>query len=141
MIDEIHLLPQLFESVVIPSVIATELRAEGAPVQVRQWIEQTPTWLEIAPNPYTIPEVLQTLHSGEQAAIALVLERRADLLIVDEKAAREIAQRLGIRVTGVVGILKVAAKRQLIEPSQVVQKLRQTNFRVSNQLLQQLLDP
>ncbi len=140
MIGEVELLPKLFERIVIPEAIVSELQAEGAPLQVRQWTEQTPHWLEIAPNPSNIPEVTQTLHSGEQAAIALALDCHANLLIIDEKAARQIAQRLGIQITGVIGILKIAAKRQLIEPSEVVQKLRQTNFRMSNQLFRQLLD-
>ncbi|WP_072621449.1 DUF3368 domain-containing protein [Spirulina major] len=140
MIGEIHLLPQLFGRVVIADAIVAELMAEGAPSLVRDWIQQAPDWLDIVPTPHNIPDVLQHLHSGEQAVIALALEYQANVLIVDEKAARQTAQRLGIPVAGVVGILNVAAKRRLIEPSQVVQKLRQTNFRVSNQLLDQLLD-
>lgn len=140
MIGEVNLLPRLFNRIVIADAIVAELRAEGAPLQVREWIEQAPDWLEVVPTPQNIPDVLQALHPGEKAAIVLALERRSNVLIVDEKAARQAAQRLGIQVTGVIGLLKIAAKRQLIEPPNVVQKLQQTNFRVSSQLLEQLLE-
>lgn len=139
-LGQVELLPQLFEQVIIPEAIAAELRDTGAPAPVQQWIKQAPDWLEIVPDPHDIPEVLHTLHQGEQAAIALALQKSASLLIVDEKAARRISQTLDIPVTGVLGVLKLAAKRRLINPSEVVQQLKQTNFRVSKQLLKQLLD-
>lgn len=37
--------------------------------------------------------------------IALALELQADLVLLDEREGRHTAQRLGLRVVGVVGVL------------------------------------
>lgn len=57
-----------------------------------------------------VEELLHELQRGEAEAIALAEELGADLLI-DEKAGRKVAIRLGLRVTGVVGLL-VEAKHK-----------------------------
>jgi predicted nucleic acid-binding protein len=51
------------------------------------------------------------LDAGEAEAIALALELRAELILLDEKDGRRAAERAGLRVTGVLGIL-LRAKQQ-----------------------------
>ena len=50
------------------------------------------------------------LDPGEAEAIALVLELSADLILLDERDGRSVAERAGLRVTGVIGVL-LRAKR------------------------------
>jgi predicted nucleic acid-binding protein len=50
------------------------------------------------------------------------------------------AQRKGLRVTGTLGILDLAAERGLADFAQAVERLRQTNFRVPQALLDALLE-
>ena len=45
------------------------------------------------------------LDEGEAEALALAREERLSLVLVDEKDARRVAVRLGLRVLGTVGIL------------------------------------
>ena len=47
--------------------------------------------------------------------------------------------RLGIRVSGTVGILEKAAERDLLELAKAFQKLAGTNFRVDPELLRNAL--
>jgi len=55
------------------------------------------------------------LDPGEVEAIALALERRADLILVDERLGRQVAMALGLRVTGLLGVLAEAKRAALIE--------------------------
>jgi len=51
-----------------------------------------------------------TLDPGEAEAIALALEMAADLILLDERDGRIAAERAGLRVTGLLGVL-LRAKR------------------------------
>ncbi len=78
----------------------------------------------------------RTERSDRTIALALALEINADLLLIDERRGRTEASRLGIRITGLLGIL-VEAKQQALIPA--VQPLMDdliaiSEFRVSQAL-------
>lgn len=52
---------------------------------------------------------------GEAQAIALALELKADWLLIDERDGRSIARRLGLKLTGVLGVLLRAKANKQIE--------------------------
>jgi hypothetical protein len=58
----------------------------------------------------------QELDAGEAEALALAIERQADLMLVDEVEARRVAELYGIAKTGVIGLL-IRAKQENIVPS------------------------
>jgi predicted nucleic acid-binding protein len=130
----------LFGQIVIPQAVRNELYDERAPALVRTWIAQPPTWLQIHPVTM-IPDVsLDRLHPGEREAIILAEQLKADLIVLDEKAARQIAAERGLNVTGLLGILDEAATRGLLDLPAAVERLRRTTFRVSPRILKSLLD-
>jgi predicted nucleic acid-binding protein len=63
---------------------------------------------------------------------------RADLLLIDEVAGRAEARRWGLRVTGTLGILRVAAEKDLIDLPEVLARLRGTNFYVGEDLIRSI---
>ena len=65
-------------------------------------------------------------------------ELKADLIILDEKAARQIARERGLNLTGILGILDYSATRQLIDLATILKRLQQTTFRASPRLLRSL---
>ena len=84
-IDCIDLLPRIFERVVLPAAVQTELSSPLAPPSVQLWIADSPAWLEIAQTPAV---TLSTgIHKGEEAAIALAVTMHADLLLMDDRRA------------------------------------------------------
>lgn len=80
------------------------------------------------------------LDKGEASAIALALERENCLLIIDEVRGRKLANQLGLTVTGTLGVLAQARHNEYI-PSlrQLLDKVKQTDFRLSEQLVQETL--
>jgi len=139
LLDQLELLPRLYDQVIIPQIVQTEMTATEAPPKLRQWIAAPPVWLTVSAITFEPDAVLQRLNPGEQAAIVLAEQLKADLLLIDEKAGRQAAIQRGLKITGVLGILDEAAMLNLIDlPSAIVQ-LQQTNFRVSPTLIQTLL--
>lgn len=57
----------------------------------------------------------EALDPGEAEAIVLAVERRADLLLMDEKRARRTAAASGIKVTGLIGVVAKAKQAGLID--------------------------
>ncbi len=83
---------------------------------------------------------MDRLHLGEKEAILLSLNLDADLIILDEKHAREIAQQKGLNVTGLLGILDEASKRGLIDIKNAIDKLIKTTFRINPYILKKLIE-
>jgi uncharacterized protein len=70
--------------------------------------------LRVPANKPQLDKLLLTLDQGEAEAIALAVEVHADLLLMDERAGRATAKRLGLTVTGVLGILSRAKREGML---------------------------
>ena len=142
LIGHIDLLPVLFEKVVLPATVQSELASGKAPFLVRHWVGNLPAWLEVRDAPLSQAEdaSLKGIDAGERAAIQLAVSLHADLLLMDDRKGVNAAQKRGLRVTGTLGVLDLAAQRGLADFAQAVEQLRQTNFRVPQALLDALLE-
>jgi predicted nucleic acid-binding protein len=132
-----ELLAGLFGELLIPPGVAAELADKGAPHAVREWIGQPPAWLGIRPL-HSPPdaELMAALDPGEREAIQLTAEQKADVLIMDERRGRAIAQRRGLPLTGALGVLGDAYQRALIDhPIVILADIRQQGFRISDALV------
>jgi predicted nucleic acid-binding protein len=139
LIEAIKVLPALHQRVVIPVAVGEELRAPASPDPVRAWARNPPRWLEVL-RPTSAPdERLVHLGRGERDAILLAQELNATLVIDEVKAYRE-ARRRNMPTLRTLAILDKAAERGLIDLTQAVERLRQTNFRVRPEILDKLLD-
>ncbi len=82
------------------------------------------------------------LHRGEAEAIALAVEIAADLILLDEHEARSVASRIGLHITGVLGVL-LRAKQTGAIPSvrdEIVALRVRAGFFVSARLEQQVIE-
>ena len=143
LIDCVELLRDLYAEIVIPTVVLDELSALGAPPPVVSWIRSRPDWVAVrsAPEAASIQVGIyeSTLGDGEAAAIRLALSEPDSLLLIDETAGRSVATRLGVANTGTLGVLLAGARAGWIDLRSTLAKLQQTNFRISNGLVDALL--
>lgn len=82
---------------------------------------------------------LAKLDPGEREAIVLGEKLKADLVILDDKAARQIAVKRGLTIIGLLGILKDAAKSGLLDLETTFEQLRDVGLWVAPSLLERLL--
>lgn len=81
---------------------------------------------------------LDILDPGERDAIMLALTIGADLIIIDDLLARQIASSLHL-ITGLLGVLDEAGRQKLVDFPEAIARLQQTTFRASSKLIQSLL--
>jgi predicted nucleic acid-binding protein len=141
LIGHIDLLPVLFEKVILPTAVQSELTSRKAPSIVRRWMANPAAWLEVREAPLSQPgdASLKGIDAGEKAAIQLALSLHADLLLMDDRKGVKTARSKGFRVTGTLGILELAAQAGLVDFPQAAERLRRTTFRSPEALLDAML--
>jgi len=126
-IGEIDLLRQLYKTVTITQGISLEFG------------ESLPDWVKVqkVKDQYRQQLLEMQIDKGEASAIALALETSDNIVILDDWKARKVAERLGLSVTGTLGVI-IKAKNTGIIPSikLYLDKIMETNFRISEELEQ-----
>ncbi|MEH1966412.1 DUF3368 domain-containing protein [Nostoc sp.] len=114
-INHLHLLQQLYGTVLIPEAVYRELTDPNFPVAGATEV-QTFIWIQTRPvKDRTLVEALSNeLDIGEAEVIALALEMKADQVLIDERRGRMVAARLNLGYTGILGILVEAKSQRLI---------------------------
>lgn len=115
-IGQLTLLQPLYGRIVIPQTVYHEMVVMGAGQAGAQEVQQL-DWISCATvTDRALVSVLSVgLDPGEAEAIAAAVEFHAELLLIDEQRGRATAQRLGLRVIGLLGILIEAKHRGLVE--------------------------
>jgi predicted nucleic acid-binding protein len=139
-IGQIDLLPRLFGKVFVPDAVYKELCHPRAPTVVRDWVAGLPAWAEVTPVDSIDDAMLQPLGAGERAAITLALSLHADLILIDERKGTAVALGKGFEVTGTLGVLRLAARRGLVDLADSFAQLKRTNFRYRQDIMDELLD-
>lgn len=142
-IGRLALLREQFGIVFIPPAVQTELAALPV-VTARENIECAlrDQWIEVVPLQSPVPvNLAATLDPGEAAAIALTLQLKASMILLDESAARRSASDLGLPHVGVLGVLRHARQMGRIASlkSEIIKLRTQARFFVGNGLEKILL--
>jgi uncharacterized protein len=128
LIDHLNLLPSLFDPVIIPPAVAREFGGQ-------------PPWVHVLePQEPTLTAALRLmLDEGESEVIALAcqLPHRP---VLDDLRAREVAQRMGLKPIGTVGLLVRAKRAALIaEVKPLLFQLNRKGFYLSDALKKEVL--
>ena len=124
-IGELELLHKVYGEIITTIDIATEFG------------EVLPEWVEIVSveDRYSQQLLEMQIDKGESSAIALALENPNSTIILDDYKARKIAAKLGLIVTGTIGVI-IKAKLKGIIPSikPLLEKIKLTDFRLSEDI-------
>lgn len=144
-IGRLDLLQTLYGHIIIPSEVYGEMVGLSKSVPGSREI-QTFDWIKTQKvlNRQKIVELRnarENIDLGEAAAIALALETKADLLLIDERRGRVIASEYGLNIVGLLGVLLQAKARKMILTVKplVDQLIAEANFRVSQKLYESVL--
>jgi len=125
-INELHLLQKLYGTVYTTVDIAQEFNMPF------------PEWVLIRSVTDDKKKQILALQidRGEASAIALALETPKSVVVLDDLKARIFAEKLGVTITGTIGII-VKAKLLGVIPSVVplLTKIKETNFRISSTVI------
>jgi predicted nucleic acid-binding protein len=115
-IGRLALLHDLYDTIIVPRAVHQEVVIQGhgrpgaAEVQSLDWIA-----CRDVDDPSVVIALESKLDRGEAEAIALAVELRADLLLMDERLGRVEAARFGLRFVGILGVLIEAKARGLLD--------------------------
>lgn len=136
------ILPALFGRVLIPRDVFDEVVRAGAGRPGSTELGSA-TWVEVREGggePGLLALLLQELDRGEARAIALAVEVGADLLLIDERAGRLAAQRLGLECGGSLRVLLEAKRRGLIASvATIVSRMREGGMWLDEGLVRSVL--
>ncbi len=112
-LHSLDLLCKLFDRVLVPAVVMLEMQV-GSP-HIEATLQSLPC-IEVVDlvSSQRLSSLLMVLDAGEANAIELAASRALPL-IIDERKGRQIAQQLGLRVTGFAGLLIQATRSQILD--------------------------
>jgi len=111
-IGQILLLKEIYTSIITPIAVIEEVSAGGV-IHVPDLASFD--WIEIVSNVATVEKrILFQLDYGEQQVVLNALMIKPDLVLIDDRTARNIAEYLGLNVKGTLGVLVEAKRRGLI---------------------------
>lgn len=140
-VGKLELLRALYEEITIPEAVFAEVtKKEDSACQI---VKKSLDWIRVEKilNPSDKKMYQVKLHDGEVEVMILAQEGvRADLVILDDNAAKKTAKYLGLTVTGTLGILLKAKKAGIIlEIAPILKDIKKNGFYVSEDVEQMVL--
>lgn len=135
-IGQLSMLSALYGKIIVPNAVYQETvwqeptRPGAAEIGAVEWIA-----VEEVTDVLAVRMLRQQIGPVESEAIVLALQRKAELLLIDDAKGRRIAEAQGLSVAGTIGVLIQAKRLDLIpavKPS--LDALRETGLRMDRQL-------
>ena len=143
-IDKLNLLWELFDEVVIPEAVYSELCVKNHgndTSSINSAIKSGHIKVITISNNGLISSMVGKLHKGElETIIGAKTDPDIHYAVIDEKAARAFAATLLIDTTGILGILRLAKTKGIIKAVKPhVDSLIQNGYYISSALYEQVL--
>ncbi len=137
-INYLDILNKFFSEVVIPQAVWIEVveKGKGRPgaksVKESKWIK-----IKKVKNTLGVEALKHEIGIGESEAIILAKELDADIILIDDRIAREIALSMGLNVAGTLSIIYEAINNKIINENfkEIVEIMRRNNIWISEELI------
>jgi predicted nucleic acid-binding protein len=114
-VGQLDLLSALYTTILVPEAVWREVTEAGAGRPGARELLATSWTTRVPLDPPPDRLLTEELGAGEAEAIALAVQREAQLLLMDDRRARRVAElAYRLRVKGAAGILVAAKRRGLI---------------------------
>jgi predicted nucleic acid-binding protein len=138
-IRRLDLLEKLFKRIIVPEAVWKEITIEGKPGS-EKIMETESIHVEKVGNKRLVALLEEFVDEGGAEAIVLALELNADLLLIDDRDARNLAKKLGLQVMGTLGVIALAKYKGLIPNAELVaDRLIEGSFWISRRILEKFL--
>lgn len=123
-LGHLDLLGRLYEQVTMPAAVYDEVVVKGLmrgcldSYQVQLAMQRKYLAVIQLNKPHPQVEDLP-LHKGEKEVLNLALDNRSNLVLMDDKIAREHAQSFGLKVKGTLGVIISAYRSKLLSLDEV----------------------
>ncbi len=133
-VEKLSILKDLFDGILIPDEVYREIYVDGKEGFME--LERSDFFeVKKIKNKRFFNLLRGLIDDGEAASIILALEKDANLIILDDKDARKIAEKLGLKVTGTAGVLLLAKKKGIIkEIKPILEEMRMNGFYLSDDI-------
>ena len=141
-IQRLDILRAVFFEVLIPPAVNAEVMAlEGIGTDLSKY--KSADWIKVVSpkNELKVATLREVLDEGESQAIALALEIHCELLLIDERLGTKVAKNEGLSTLGLIGLLILAKKRNLISAVKpfLVELKEKAGFWLGVSLVEQIL--
>jgi hypothetical protein len=128
----LRLLPSLVESVTVPPAVVEEI-AVGQAMGIDLPDLDALDWITIRhPVSAAALPMVTDLGAGETQVLALALESPDAVVIIDDGLARHVAETLGLRLTGTLGVLLDAKRKGFVSAvAPLLDQLHNLRFRLA----------
>lgn len=139
-LNRLDLLEKIFGTIFIPSAVYEELTANQNFLAEANLVNNSLFLKRCKVSDRQSIKILREivgLDAGESEAIALAEEKSADLIIIDEHKGRQVAKKIGIKITGTIGLLIHAFDEKFLSRKEIlacIEILQASNIRISDAL-------
>jgi len=139
-LGRLDILRDLFQEVLIPQAVENEFLATDGSAR-QQALANAPWVRSIALSYPRRARAYAGLDRGEAEVLALAEERDARLVVMDERKGRRYAERMGLPLTGTLGVLLLAKEAGLVERvSEWISKLQEAGLFLAPDLVRKILE-
>lgn len=138
-IGYLWILKEMYGEIIIPRAVYDEVTVHN---DVASNLLKSERWIKVDDSVVGADRKMYRarLHAGEVEVMILAQEQAADMVIIDDNEAKKTAKYLGLNVTGTLGVLMTARKKDMISSlEEVLEKLENVGFYIGDELKENIL--